>query len=382
MREQRSGGRSRRDLLRAAGAIGAVGLTGAAGCVGSGDSTGTADDSNTAGDGAGTDGSGGGGTSTTIAILAAGSLQNALSNGLTPAVDVPVNVEAHGSATVARMIDEGKRDPDIVSVADVALFEEPLSPPWYSVFTSNAVVVAYNPDTEGGKRLAEAGAENWYHALAGDDVRIGRTDPDQDPLGYRTLFTLELASRYYDDASNLREKLLKKEQIYPETALISQFESGSIDAAIAYRNMAVERDYEYVDLPDEIDLSDPKHETDWYSTVSYSLPDGQTIRGGLVSYGSTIRKMSDAALDVFAVHTTGSYLGEHGFLLRKGFPLYEGDVPQRVQRATGGSGGSEPGGTRSTENRSGGRGTMGTRSALGGSPVELSSTVSDVTVLI
>ena len=337
MREQRSGGRSRRDLLRAAGAVGAVGLAGAAGCVGSGDPTGTADGSGTDGS-AGTDDTSGGGTSTTIAILAAGSLQNALSNGLEPVVDVPVTVEAHGSATVARMIAEGKRDPDIVSVADVALFEEPLSPPWYSVFTSNAVVVAYNPDTEGGKRLAEARAESWYEALASDDVRIGRTDPDQDPLGYRALFALELASRYYDDASNLTEKLLKKEQIYPETALISQFESGSIDAAIAYRNMAVERDYEYVDLPDEIDLSNPEHEERWYSTVSYTLPSDRTVQGGLVGYGSTIRKMSDAALDVFAAHTTGGHLDEHGFLLREGFPMYEGDVPERVRRATGGSG--------------------------------------------
>ncbi|WP_256687500.1 extracellular solute-binding protein [Halococcus qingdaonensis] len=384
MREQRSGGRSRRDLLRAAGAAGAVGLAGVAGCVGSGDPTGTANGSGTASDGSSTstNGGGGSGTSTTIAILAAGSLQNALSNGLEPAVDVPVNVEAHGSATVARMIDEGKRDPDIVSVADVALFEEPLSPPWHSVFTSNAVVIAYNPDTEGGKRLAEAGSENWYDALASDDVRIGRTDPDQDPLGYRALFTLELASRYYDNASNLREKILQKNQIFPETALISQFESGSIDAAIAYRNMAVERDYEYIDLPDRIDLSNPQYDEEWYSTVSYTLPTDQMVQGGLISYGSTIRKMSDAALDVFAAHTTGDYLDEHGFLLRDQFPMYEGDVPQRVQRATGGSGGSESGGTQSAGNRSGSTETAGPQSALGGSSVELSSTVSDITLLI
>jgi molybdate/tungstate transport system substrate-binding protein len=386
MREQRSGGRSRRDLLRAAGAVGAVGLAGVAGCVGSGGSTGTTDGSGTTGVGNGTDGSGGGGTSTTIAILAAGSLQNALSNGLKPAVDVPVNVEAHGSATVARMIDEGKRDPDIVSVADVALFEKPLSPPWHSVFTSNAVVIAYNPDTEGGKRLAEAGSENWYDALASDDVRIGRTDPDQDPLGYRALFTLELASRYYDDASNLTKKILQKKQIFPETALISQFESGSIDAAIAYRNMAVERDYEYIELPDQIDLSNPQYDEGWYSTVSYTLPSDQTIQGGFISYGSTIRKMSDAALDVFAVHTTGDYLDEYGFLLREGFPMYKGDVPQRVQRATDRSGGGRSsggsGGTQSAGNRSDGNGTIETQSTLGGSSVELSPAVSDITLLI
>jgi molybdate/tungstate transport system substrate-binding protein len=300
--------------------------------------------------------------STEIAVLAAGSLQSALANGLEPAVDVPVEIEAHGSATVARMIDEGQRDPDIVSVADVALFDEPLSPPWHSVFTSNSVVIAYNPETDGGERLAEAGAERWYEPMVDGDVNVGRTDPDQDPLGYRALFVLELASRYYDGASNLRERILRQDQIYPETSLISQFETGSIDAAIAYRNMAVERDYEYIELPDRIDLSNPQYAEEWYSTTSYTLPSGREIQGGLVSYGSTIRHMSDAAVSVFDVHTTGGYLEEHGFLLREQFPAYTGDVPQRVRRATDNSG----------ENRS----------RLGGPRKELSSTVSDITVLI
>jgi molybdate/tungstate transport system substrate-binding protein len=303
-----------------------------------------------------------GSQSTTVAILAAGSLQNALANGLKPVVGVPVEIEAHGSTTVARMIDEGQRDPDIVSVADVALFDRPLSPAWHSMFTSNSVVIAYNPDTAGGERLAEAGTERWYEPMVNGNVNIGRTDPDQDPLGYRALFMLELASRYYDDASNLREKILDREQIYPETSLISQFETGSIDAAIAYRNMAVERDYEYIELPDQINLSNPQYAEEWYSTTSYTLPSGQEIQGGLISYGSTIRHMSDAAVSVFNVHTTGSYLEEHGFLLREQFPAYTGDVPQRVRAATG----------QSNE----------TQSRISGPNDVVSSAVSDITVLI
>jgi molybdate/tungstate transport system substrate-binding protein len=309
---------TRRAVLRTAGTAGLAGLIG---CLGGRRSAGGSD-----------------GRSTTVAILAAGSLQHALETGLTDAVDVPVTVEAHGSATVARMVAEGQRDPDIVTVADTALFEEPLSPPWYATFASNAVVIAYNPSTDGGRRVGEAGRERWYEPLLDDEVRIGRTDPDQDPLGYRTLFVLELASRYYDGAPDLRARLPEREQIYPETALIGQFETGSIDAAFAYRNMAVERGYDYVDLPDEIDLGAPRHADDWYSTVSYTLPSGQEIEGDLVSYGSTIRTSSDAAISVFDVHTTGSYLDDAGFLLRDRFPIYEGAVPERVRRATGGDG--------------------------------------------
>ena len=309
----------RRFLLTA----GAAAVTGIAGCTG-GDAG-----AMTTRTGTGTSRRDGG-QSTTVAILAAGSLQHALENGLKPAVDVPVQVEAHGSGTVARMIAEGQRDPDIVTVADVALFEEPLSPPWYSVFTSNPVVIAYNPETEGGQRLADAGADRWYEPMASGDVSVGRTDPNLDPLGYRTLFTLELASRYYEDASKLQDRILRREQIYPETSLISQFETGSVDAAFAYRNMAAERDYEYINLPDQIDLSNPNYVDDWYETVSYTLSSGQEVHGGLVSYGSTIRKMSDAAVAVFDAHTTGEYLGEAGFLLRDQYPMYEGNPPSQV----------------------------------------------------
>src|SRR5699024_4708381 len=266
------------------------------------------------------------------------------------------------------LIAEGKRDPDIVSVADVALFENLLSPSWYSVFTSNAVVIAYNPETEGGKRLAEAGRDRWYEPMTNGDISIGRTDPDQDPLGYRTLFALELASRYYDGASNLTETIPKREQIYPETALISRFETGGIDCAFAYRNMAEERGYDYIELPDRIDLSDPRYEQEWYSTVSYSLPNGKEVHGGLIGYGSTIRKMSDAALDVFATQTTGEYLGEAGFLLRDEFPEYVGDVPETVKRATKGTSDANKAG----KNRSDRRNLDANRQ----------STVSDITVLV
>jgi molybdate/tungstate transport system substrate-binding protein len=339
-----------------------MGFAGVAGCVGSGRE------------------SGGSGTSASIAILSAGSLQNALTNGLEPVVDVPVTIESHGSATVARLIAEGKRDPDIVSVADVALFEQPLTPSWHSVFTSNAIVLVYNPDTKGGQHLADAGKENWHDPLANGEIDIGRTDPKQDPLGYRALFTLELASRYYDDASNLKDEILENNQLYPETALISQFETGSIDAAIAYRSMAIERDYEYIDLPDEIDLSNPKHDEKWYSTVSYGLPNGQEILGGPISYGSTIRRMSDAALSVFDVHTTGSYLDEYGFVLREQFPTFEGAVPDRVTQAVGRASGANASETQPDNRSSAAQSTNQLRQRT--APVELSSAVSDITVLV
>jgi molybdate/tungstate transport system substrate-binding protein len=264
-----------------------------------------------------------------VSLLAAGSLQLALSKGLADAVDVPVQVESRGSAAAARLVAAGKRDPDVVSVADTALFESILRPSWHAVFASNAVVLAYDREAAGGRRIEDTGREGWYRPLLDGDVALGRTDPDQDPLGYRTLFALELASRYYD-AAGLRDRIPAREQIYPETSLLSRFETGALDAAFVYRNMAVERGYDYVALPSRIDLSAPEHVEEWYSTVSYTLPSGASVRGDLIGYGSTVRHRRDPVLDVFEAHVAGDYLADHGFVLPDGLPRYEGDVPDAL----------------------------------------------------
>lgn len=268
-----------------------------------------------------------------VSLMAAGSLNNAFENGLKPSLsDVTLEIEAHGSATVARLIAEGQRDPDLVTLADAALFDGPLYPDWYATFATNAVVLAYNAESAAGERLAQVDPDAWYRPLLSGDVRIGRTDPDQDPLGYRALFMLELASRYYT-TPNLAGRILRPDQVYPETALISQFEVGAIDVAIAYRNMALERDYAYIELPPQINLSDPAYVDDWYATTAYTLPDGKTVTGGVISYASTIRHLSDAALRVFEQQCTGAYLHQFGFTVPDGYPRLYGNVPDRVSFA-------------------------------------------------
>jgi molybdate/tungstate transport system substrate-binding protein len=125
------------------------------------------------------------GRSRPVSVLAAGSLQNALTEGLREAVDADLTVEAYGSRQAAQLVAGGQRDPDVLALSDVALFESVLSTSWYAAFASNALVVAYNPDTEAGRRVPAA--DRWYEPLLSPSFRLGRTDPALDPLGYRTL---------------------------------------------------------------------------------------------------------------------------------------------------------------------------------------------------
>jgi len=247
-----------------------------------------------------------------VSILVAGSLANAAENGLRPALDRPVRVEAQGSAHGARLVASGERDPDIVSLADTVLFSTPMSAGWYAAFATNAVVLAYDPGTPGGERIERVAPDRWYDPLQAGDVRLGRTDPDLDPLGYRTLFVLELAGDRYGDVDDLRTAIPRREQLYPETRLASAFETGEIEAAFCYRSTAVDRGYAFVSLPPAIDLSDPAFE-EAYAEVTYTLPSGTTVRGAPIVYGATARSDRSAVREVFRRHVGGAYLPEFGF---------------------------------------------------------------------
>jgi molybdate/tungstate transport system substrate-binding protein len=261
-----------------------------------------------------------------VSLLVAGSLQHAAERGLRPAVDAPLAVEAYGSAAAARFVAEGQKDPDVVSLADVTLLTGLLDAPWYVTFATNALVVAYSEETPGGRRVAEAGRERWHEAVRAEEVSLGRTDPDLDPLGYRTLFALELTSAHYDTAVDLRTTVPAREQVYPETQLPAAIESGAVDAAVCYRSTAVDRGYPFVALPPQVNLGDPAY-ADRYATASYALPDGTVVTGDVVRYGTTARRRSSAVAAAFDAQVDGDYLAEFGFAVPEDYPREHGDVP-------------------------------------------------------
>ncbi|MFD1587373.1 extracellular solute-binding protein [Halorientalis brevis] len=202
--------------------------------------------------------------------LVAGSL-------LAVANEVPgATVEAHGSAAVRRLILDGHRDPDAVALADPTLFEGISSDA--TLFATNSLVLAYNPESD----VADDIRRDWQAAVQDPDVGVGRTDPDLDPLGYRTVMALELAANRTDiDA----DRVLANATTVPETDLLNVLEGGELDAAFAYRNMAVQRDLPAVSLPTWMNFSDPEA-ADQYGQVTYDLGD-KTVRGAPIRYGAT-----------------------------------------------------------------------------------------------
>lgn len=262
-----------------------------------------------------------------VSVIAAGSLAHLLETRLRDAVRPHLQVEAHGSATVARLVAEGQRDPDVIALADTGLFGRLLPVPFYATVATNALVLAYNPQTAGGRRVRDAEAP--FASFRSDDPpALGRTDPDLDPLGYRTRFALDLAAARADDPA-LANEVLAGSQVYPETELLARFETGAVDAAVVYRTMAAERDYPYRPLPAAIDLSDPTM-AERYATRSYELPDGTVVHGDVIQYGATLRRIDPTPTRVFEALADGGLLAEGGFEVPERYPVYVGDVPERL----------------------------------------------------
>lgn len=213
--------------------------------------------------------------------------------------DVQIYREAAGSLASIRKITELKRYADIIAVADWELIPQLLIPEYcnrYEVFGKNSIVIVYS---EKSKYASELNRNNWYEILLRKGVKIGRSDPERDPCGYRTLMVWQLAERYYK-IPGLYERLLKacpKENIRPkETDLIALQEAGELDYHFNYRSVAIAHNMKYLELPDEINLGDRRFEH-FYSqatvTISGKNPSSPIVkRGSPILYGIAILKNS------------------------------------------------------------------------------------------
>ncbi len=210
---------------------------------------------------------------------------------------VKVERVAGGSLSMIRQVTELGKRADIVASADYSAIPKMMYPKyadWTIRFATNRMVVAF---TSSSKFADEINESNWYEILQRPGVRFGRADPDVDPCGYRTLMVWQLAERYYG-VPGLYKRLndaCPQENVRPKSVeLLALLESGELDYAFEYQSVAVQHGLKYVNLPREIDLSDPKLNKTYSMAVvrvAGKAP-GQKVemRGSAITYGITIPK--------------------------------------------------------------------------------------------
>ncbi|HQR16836.1 MAG TPA: extracellular solute-binding protein [Gemmatimonadales bacterium] len=194
--------------------------------------------------------------------------------------------ESSGSLEAARKITELGKTPDVLGVADYAIIPKLLIPAhadWYATFATNALVLAYRNESQGGLEIADY---NWYRILLRPGIRTGRSDPTLDPSGYRTLMVWQLAQDYYRQpqlATQLQAASPLKYMRPKEADLTALLQLGELDYIWTYRSIAQANGFRWLDLPREVNLSDPAMAAT-YAQARVTLPGATQAKGDTVVF--------------------------------------------------------------------------------------------------
>jgi molybdate/tungstate transport system substrate-binding protein len=207
-----------------------------------------------------------------------------------------VLTEAAGSLECARKITELNKACDVFLSADYQIIDELLIPTHASfnlLFASNSMVIAWLPHS---RKSHEINASNWYSILLHPDIAFGRSDPDADPCGYRSLLLMQLAEKHYA-LPGLYERFLKKDRRFmrpKEVDLLALLETRSIDYIFIYKSVALQHDLRFLELPNEINLSEPSL-NEHYATAKVKIRGKKPSefiekKGEAITYGLTFPK--------------------------------------------------------------------------------------------
>jgi molybdate/tungstate transport system substrate-binding protein len=207
--------------------------------------------------------------------------------------------ENSGSLEAARKLTELGKIPDVIGVADYGVISKLLVPQhatWFATFARNSMVLIHTDESAGAD---EINSGNWWQVLLRPGIRAGRSDPALDPNGYRTLMVFQLAGKLYKQpglAPRL-ERAFPPRYVRPKEAdLTALVQAGELDYSWSYASIAKTARLPYVNLPDSVDLSDPKL-AEWYGQARVRLPgmsragkDSVEFRGEPIVYALTIPK--------------------------------------------------------------------------------------------
>lgn len=230
-------------------------------------------------------GDGGDSSGGPLVVYTAGSLARPIRAALdsfSASTGVRFELESAGSLETARKVTELGKVPDVIALADEDVFPKLLVPAhasWYVRFAENRIVLAF---TDRSQFAAEIDSTNWWQVLQRPGLEIGRSNPDLDPSGYRTLMVWQLAERLYGQAglAGALEASASPRNMRPkEIELVALLESGDLDYAWFYESMARASNMRFVRLPDAIDLG---------ATAEASTYANATVRVVGASAGDTV----------------------------------------------------------------------------------------------
>jgi molybdate/tungstate transport system substrate-binding protein len=233
-----------------------------------------------------------------LVVYTAGSLarpMRAALDSFAATTGVRYELESAGSLETARKLTELEKIPDLLALADEDVFSKVLIPAhttWYVRFAENRIVLAY---TDRSRFAAEIDSTNWWQVLQRPGLEIGRSNPDLDPAGYRTLMVFQLAERLYGHPglSLALERSADRRNMRPkEIDLVALLESGDLDYAWFYESMARASGIRHVQLPASVDLSSVEYRESYAQAtvrvIGSTATDTVVMRGAPIRYAFSI----------------------------------------------------------------------------------------------
>ena len=249
-----------------------------------------------------------------LIIYRAGSLSSAFNQlvaTFTCQTGIQVKDTAMGSVDAARQITAGGHPCDLYAPADymdIDLFLKPARLADFNiVFAQGKMVLMYSASGVAEKKLPPLAAPNdppfhppasipkaaanWYEILTMPGVVIGGGHPFLDPGAYRTHMIFQLTQDYYhlpNLYNDLLEHLTISGPLRLGVALGKQIDFQFIYEHSAELMASGNPDIRYVNLPDEINLSDPTKDS-WYAQHASIVIPGLGTRGnaGMVTIPAT-----------------------------------------------------------------------------------------------
>jgi len=255
----------------------------------------------------------------TITVCNAGSLTiplQKIASMFQNSTGIKVNLEPSGSVLAVRKVVDLHRNCDVVAVADYRLIPQFMYPnytSWYVAFASNQLVIVTKSSNYNNISL-----KKLLYMMENGSVSYGFSDPNLDPCGYRAVGLIGLLSLYYNDTKILQKLVIDRIpgsyyavnngtlNIYIPVSfqprkplvvrsksidLISLLENRQLDLAIEYKSVAVQHGLNYISLPPQVNLGDPKYDQ-YYSRVVVHILVGtkneKSIPMASIVYGVTV----------------------------------------------------------------------------------------------
>ena len=271
-----------------------------------------------------------------ITVTYAGSMGVVMDRGIAPAFTASTGTQVQGigeaAMGLAHLLAAKSMTADVfvsVSAPPIKVVEAAGLATSAVPVASTSMVLTYSPKSKFAAAFAAAKGADWTKILTSPGFRFGRTDPAVDPQGQYVLYALQLAEAYYKlpgFAAHVAGPIHNSAQIFAEPSLLARLQDGQIDATLSYESAVISQHLlPYVVLPDQINLSTPAFNKEWYSKASLTLQ-GKTKAihpTPLVYYATVLKnasnpKAAQAFVDFLNSPAGQKILAQYGYNPGKG----------------------------------------------------------------